>query len=53
MSTDMTGSSKPGRTRDTASGAGIPLGLTDGDLVRAANLAKFGRHEDSGVTWQR
>ncbi|HEY2982795.1 MAG TPA: hypothetical protein VGJ38_01495 [Jatrophihabitantaceae bacterium] len=52
MSTDMTASSKPARTRDTASG-GIPLGLTDGDLVRAANLAKFGRHEDSGVTWQR
>jgi Zn-dependent protease len=28
--------------------------LTEADLVQAAaNLASFGRHEDSGVTWQR
>ncbi len=33
--------------------SGIPLRPADGDLVRAANLANTGRHEDSGVTWQR
>jgi hypothetical protein len=49
----MTVPSKPGRTRDITFGGGIPPGLTDGDLVRVANLASFGRHEDSDVTWQR